>query len=905
MITKSWIAACGSLIAFGAMLTAHAAAAQTGATPQPVQEPVPGEAAPEETADPEIVVTGTSIRGIAPIGSTLISVGRDDIDASPAINTATLPRETPQVLSLGVSDGARTTSSGSKNVVYGNAINLRGVGAYATLTLLNGRRMVPVGMVGGTIDPSAIPSIALQRIEIVADGSSAIYGSDAVTGVANLILRRNVEGAEFNIQRGFGADYDEFLIGGIAGHRWSSGQITIAAQHSYRTRLRGIDRDFYRADLRDSGGADYRVDQCAPGTVTIGSSTYPIPATGASPGTLVPGPANRCDVYKTSDLLPQQEINNAVLTFDQNLGESVRFYADAYYSRRDADRLGVVAFQNLTVPNTNAYFIAPAGTNPASETVRYWFVNDRPNTTDKIESTAYQFNAGFDIELGSNWKLDIYGGYGRSQDDDLTIGFNINSANLAAALASSDRATAFNPFGTSPNSQAVIDSIFDFEQYTFATSRILNTRATLDGTLFELPGGAVRFAIGGEFYDYKIRTGRTNGPAGLQSTVSDDRLGRNVTSGFAELAIPVFGAANAIPGFQSLDVTLAGRIDRYSDVGTTKNPKIGFNWVPVAGLKFHGSYGTSFRAPLLTQIVNPGNGLYINPYFDPTANNGAGATITGVAESGGDPNLKPETARTFSFGVDYDLPVGSGSRISINYFDLIYKNQIESYLNNRTVLLNETVFAPLLTRNPGAAFIQSRIDSGLSVFNGSTATALAAALYVDGRQKNLGTTIARGLDFQLALPVRTENAGDFRFSFVGSYFFTFKTSITPADQPVEKVNQIDTPQRFRFRSSVGWNLGGFGAVAYLNYVNAYKNNLSILVPRIDAWTSVDASLAYTFERSGLLNDLRLGVDVTNLFDRDPPFADYPAARSGAGGGYDGAVGSPLGRVVSLSLSKKF
>lgn len=911
MVTKSSIAARGSLIALAVMLAAGpvTAFAQTAEAPAPapVDAPEVDQEADQAVTGNDIVITGTSIRGMAPVGSTLISVGRDEIDVSPAINTASLLRETPQVLSLGVSDGARTTSSGSKNIVYGNAINLRGVSAYATLTLLNGRRMVPVGTVGGTVDPSAIPSIALQRIEIVADGSSAIYGSDAVTGVANLILRRNVNGAEFNVQRGFADDYHEFLVSGIAGHSWEGGQITIGGQHSYRTALRGLNRDFYEADLRDRGGADYRLDQCSPGTITIGGINYPIPSGTVTRATLVPGAANRCNPFKNSDLIPQQEINNGVITFDQRLGESVRFYADGYYSKRNTLRRGTPGFQNLTVPRSNAFFVAPAGTNPATETIRYSFSRERPYSTDDIVSDAYQFNAGLDIDLGSGWNLDLNGGYGRSSDLDDTQGFNVNAANLAAALASGNPATAFNPYGTTVNSQAVVDSVFDFVQYTFANSRIADFRATLDGTLFELPGGPVRVAIGGEYYGYKIRTGRTNGTAAVQGTVSDDRLKRNVSSAYAEIAIPIFGEANATGGFQSLDITFAGRLDKYSDVGTTKNPKVGVNWVLVTGLKFHGSYGTSFRAPLLTQIVNPGSGLYINTYFDPTLNNGAGGNITGIAESGGDPNLSPETARTWSAGIDYELPFSRGARLSINYFDLVYENQIESYLNNRTVLLDETLYAPLLIRAPGSSFIQSRIDSGLPVFNGTAATALAATLYVDGRQKNLGTTITRGIDFQLTAPIQTASAGDFRLGLVGTYLFTFKTSITQADEPTDKVNLIDAPQRFRFRGSLGWSLGGFRTTAFLNYVNAYKNNLSTLKPRISPWTSVDLNLSYTLNEGarGLLGDIRLGLDVTNLFDRDPPFADYPAARSGAGGGYDAAVASPLGRLVSLSLSKKF
>lgn len=125
----------------------------------------------------EIVVTGTSIRGEAPVGSSLIQVGRSDIEATPAGTATQIVREVPQIFNFGVNDSARNQSGGAGNIVYGNSINIRGIGPYATLTLINGRRPVPQGTLGASVDPRNIPAIALERVEVIADGASAVYGS--------------------------------------------------------------------------------------------------------------------------------------------------------------------------------------------------------------------------------------------------------------------------------------------------------------------------------------------------------------------------------------------------------------------------------------------------------------------------------------------------------------------------------------------------------------------------------------------------------------------------------------------------------------------------------------------------------------------------------------------------------
>src|SRR6188508_159370 len=204
--------------------------------------------APPDKSDEldEIVVTGSRIRGAEPVGSTVITVSRQDIEVAAPVSTTALIQRLPQVFNLGVSENSRGQSGGSGNITYGSAINLRGLGPYSTLTLLDSHRAVPQGTTGFAVDPSIVPTLALERVEVVADGASALYGSDAIAGVVNLIPRRDFEGLEVSVRGGQADEYDERQYGVIGGLNWDSGHGMLAYEHSYHSNLNGIDRDYFR-----------------------------------------------------------------------------------------------------------------------------------------------------------------------------------------------------------------------------------------------------------------------------------------------------------------------------------------------------------------------------------------------------------------------------------------------------------------------------------------------------------------------------------------------------------------------------------------------------------------------------------------------------------------------------------
>ena len=280
----------------------------------------------------DIVVTGSRVRGAAPVGSTVISIDRGDIEDSSAATIDRLIREIPQVLDLGVSENSRGQTGGSGNITYGNTINLRGIGPYATLILIDGHRVVYNSR---SIDPSVLPTLGVERVEVVADGASAIYGSDAIAGVVNLIPRRSLNGVEAFARLGVSddGDFDEWGFGAAVGHVWDGGQLMMAYEHIKRSALSGDDRPFFTGDQRPFGGADYRFTRCAPGTITAGGVNYAIPAGGVTQATaasLVAGTTNLCTETAGQDLFPEQTYDSVNGTGTLEVTDWLTLFFDAF-----------------------------------------------------------------------------------------------------------------------------------------------------------------------------------------------------------------------------------------------------------------------------------------------------------------------------------------------------------------------------------------------------------------------------------------------------------------------------------------------------------------------------------------------------------------------------------------------
>ncbi|AOH83355.1 hypothetical protein AWL63_04600 [Sphingomonas panacis] len=864
----------------------------------PAQSPEAGPVAiTQESVGSDVIVTGSRVRGAAPVGSTVIALGREDAVAGGAVTTDRLIKQIPQVFDLGVSENSRGQSGGSGNVTYGNSVNLRGIGPYATLVLVDGHRVVNNSR---SVDPSIIPTLGLDRVEVVADGASAIYGSDAVAGVVNLIPRRSLNGVEATGRYGFADNFREYQAGLAVGHKWSQGQIMLAFEHVYRSALSGNDRRYFRSDQTAFGGNDYRVNRCSPGTIVAGGVSYAIPSAGvtqATAGALVPGTSNRCDDIVGQDLIPEQTYDSANMTFTQDLGDRVTVFADGFFSRRSFQRTAAASSATLTVPQTNAFFVRPAGFTGTSYTLAYNFKDILPPNLNLGSAENWQISPGVRVKLFGDFQLEGIYSYGRGDDESNTF-TGLTAANLNAALASSNPATAFDPYSLGRTSPATLAAINNSVFLAPTLSRFTGYEARLNGTLFQLGGGGVKLAAGYEAQEIGVALGNARGVIGIP--IAFRNFSRRVDSAYGEVLVPLFGSANAIPGFQRLELDAAVRYDKYSDSGDTTNPKFGVNWSPVRGLVLRGSYGTSFRAPLITQIYGNSNSLFTQTYQNP-----AGAPIVGLALSGPNLNLRPETATTWSVGGDWDIV--PRLKLSVTYFNVGYRNQVDAYLSDLAILSREAQFAGtgiILRGADAAARVAQLIASGVGVVGVPPAP---VTLFVDGRNNNLGKSQTEGVDFAVNYTLPTANVGTFLFNVNGTYLTKYEVSITPAGTPIDRRNTIFFPLTFKARGSVAWDFEPFRVQATVTHVGGYTNNAVTPNSQVGSYTPVDLSVSWKLggrDAHGLLGGLTLGAEVRNLFDLDPPYVNLAPSGNGSGG-YDASAASPIGREVAFSLRANF
>jgi len=884
---------------------AWATGAQAQDTPAVPQAAGPTTTTADDEVAGEVIVTGSRLRGAAPVGSSVISLGREDVIASGAVTTDRLIKQIPQVFDLGVSENSRGQSGGNGNIAYGNSVNLRGIGPYATLILVDGHRAVNNSR---AFDPSVIPTLGLERVEVVADGASAIYGSDAIAGVVNLIPRRTLNGVEATARYGIAerGDFSEYQLGIAAGKVWDSGQAMLAYEHVYRSALNGDDRGFFRSDQRAFGGNDYRVTRCAPGTITAGGVNYAIPTSGvtqASAASLVAGTSNRCDDLIGQDLFPQQQYDSLNGTFTQEITPWLTVFADGFYSKRTFLRNPAESSATLTVPQTNAFFVRPPGFAGTSYTIAYNFMNDLPRNANPGSAENWEITPGIRIKLPGDWQVEGIFTYGRGNDQaDQTRG--LNNAALNAALASSNPATAFDPYGLGRSTDATLAAISNFVSFSPTLNRFNGYEARANGTLLRLPGGAVKVAAGYEGQEITVDLGSARGVP--TTPIVFRHFTRRVDSAYGELLVPIFGPDNAIPFFQKLEIDAAIRYDKYSDVGSTTNPKFGVNWSPLSGLTLRGSYGTSFRAPLISQIYGNSNALFIQNYQNPAG----GAPLVGVAYSGPNLTLQPEEATTWSVGGDWD--VTPSLRLSATYFNVEYINQVDTYLSDLAILTREAQFAGtgiILRGNEARDRVLGLLGQGVGigggVFPGGDPNNVT--LFVDGRNNNLGRSNTEGVDFTANWRLPTESVGTFNFNANGTYLTRFEAAISPKGTPIDRRNTIFFPLKFKARGSVAWDLDPVRVQLTATHVGGYINNAVTPNQQVSSYTPVDLSMAWTIGGPGkgpLGGKLTVGFEVRNLFDADPPYVNLTPSGNGSGG-YDASASNPIGRLFAASARMKF
>jgi iron complex outermembrane receptor protein len=864
------------VIALMGPVAAHAQVAQVGDQAEEATSE-------DEEYEGEIVVTGTSIRGAPPTGSDLISVSREDAKLIGAASTPELLATVPQLNSFNTAP--RTSNGGLGSFAPG----LRGLPTAATLPLMNGHRLISGSTQQTNPDYPFLPELAVERVEIVADGASAIYGSEAVAGVVNFITRKRVQGMEAVVRYGFADDYRAFNAGAIVGQDWSGGSLIAAYQYSENSNIRGDDRDYRTLDFTAAGGLDTRAAVCPDANVNLFAGViYAAPS-------LAPG-VNRCDPRGPVDLLPENRTHAAFVSARHDLSQAITLWADVLYSdRKDTVQAALPGQTFVLLTPANPFFRRPPGTAAAFE-----FVDFRPDRlvgADHFDQTyrvrTGNATAGLDIGLFGDFKASVYGTYNWSRNDTYQPG--INTTALTAAAAGTTAATALDPFGTG-TSPAVVAAILDNPTDFTNRQRTYIGSVKADGPLADLPGGEIKIALGAE---YRRETYMQRGSSGGVGFPED--LDRDVQSVYGELFIPLVGDGNASAFIRSLALSLSGRYDHYSDFGSTTNPKVGLTWEPVDGLNLRGSYGNSFRAPGLRDLGSTVGSYYsaaalVDAFGARDPSRGA-AQVNTILLFGGNRDLEPEKARTYSFGADLRPRFAPGLSASVTYYNIRYEDVIGTPSGLGAILFSDPTFASRVIRNPTPAQVSAAIANTVPFFYTFAAVPTIGNI-LDLRQANFGVRKTSGIDFDVRYR-RTVGFGTVFAGLAGNHILIYTSQSAPTS--VESNSLEAGIPRTTLRTTLGVTAGPVTVANFVNHRSGITAPFASLTGSSlytsEGYTTVDLRLSVALPDFGFAKRTELGLQINDLFDATPPF--FPGT-DGIGGTYN-----PIGQYAAMSLRTAF
>lgn len=751
--------------------------------------------APESGQSAQIVVTGTNVRSAQP-SSPVLTIGRRDIDQSGATSVEQLVRHLPQNLSAGVGqENFGVTGAGSDITEHGAGINLRGLGQRATLVLVDGRRTAPSGT-GSFVDVSLIPLSAIDRVEIVTDGASAIYGSDAVAGVVNLVLRKDFRGVEARLDAATSTSGggDRLLAGVTAGGGWDGGGAMLSYELRSEDEIAARDRSF-----------------------TI----------------------NLPDGWS---LFPRERRHSLYGVARQQLGSRILFEASGSYAARDTDR---------------SYFVAgPLVPVDAHATAR------------SLGGTA-----SVQLDVGSSWRAEAAASYFRSRT----------------------RQQQLQPGG------AGLVNLFN------TANSVTGVDLKADGDLFDLPAGPFKLALGAQ-----ARFERFSSLFRTQVNLPLPQKGkRTVSALFGEVSAPLFSSSNRRPGLERLVLTAAARFEHYESLGSSFDPKVGILWSPLPGLRFRTSYGTSFRAPLLSETLGlyniflfPAALLHLRPAEAPP---GVGAAVIGS-----NPDVGPERSTSLTAGADLSPRAIPGLNLRANYYRIRFSNRI-ALPTQQIVVVGNPALEPIVTRSPDTAFVTDLFSGAAQVldFSGPGFTPGGArpgdvVVLVDARVANTAETETSGID--LGLDYRFEVGGNrLRVDVNANRVLEFDERLTSASPVIQGLGTPYHAVDWRARVALSWSRGPLSLLLFANYTNGYRDNRSAAERRVGSFTTFDGGLAYDGpEETGppLLRRLRIAFHVENLLDEDPPLL-RPDPGSTRGIGYDPVNATGRGRILSVQLRKSW
>jgi len=816
-----------ALLAFGALIT--------DATAQP---------AGESASDVEqVVVTGTSIRGVQPVGSNVISATRVDLDKTNVQSMQQIYKTIPALSNM----GALPQGNQSGNAYYSPTIhNLGSSSSNSTLVLIDGHRFSLGSQQQPLSDPGIIPAIAVERVEVLADGASATYGSDAVAGVVNFVTRKHYEGLEIDGQAGFASGYDTLNGSVLWGQRWNDASLMLAASYSYRSALGANARDYFDPNHVPQGGTNFNTYNCEPAVLQPAGQSNLYMSSAATSS--IPNDASRapCNTNAYSALAPSDLRMNGMMKFEKNIGDDLTLGVDAVYSdridKRQIARGTLTASAFSAGSQANPFYMNPAGYagTATSQTVR-WDADALlgPGAYSLDDAKDMYIDATLDYRIARDWHLTALALYGSEDNNVASYGALCGScANLALngttnssgslttpsvpgtnqlvlglPLTAANALDVWNPAATNRTSAAVRSALTDSAQTSVWNYATQQYRAGLDGTLFSLPGGDVHVALGGEFVHYTLDINKTSpnntGPASTGSSFLYIPLKRSVTSAFGEVLVPIISPEMGIPLVNKFSVDVSARYDHYDDVGDTSNPKFAADWEVVEGFKLRGNWASSFVAPQLSSVGDLSRGgqtsftsyavsatnFTVNTLAFPSAiglpncsaaqAGAAGNTCAinsstqGVSFNGSPANPKPSLGRSWSIGFDLSPNLVQGLNIGVTLFNTAYINAITG-----TSLSNalNTPSLGLISFYPNGATL-AQINALLPPYATASAPLPQTTYYVlSTRQNNVLNLDIQGIDASVSYNYTTDSWGDLNVGVDMSEFTMFKQHLKGGSQ---------------------------------------------------------------------------------------------------------------------------
>lgn len=836
-----------------------------------------------ETPSPVVRITAESLQ------NTGFSTVDDALRAMPFNTGASI---TPLSSSTGFASGTST-------------VNFRGLGNNNTLVLINGRRAAPSG--AGTfngfqtvVDLRQIPAAAVESIEIVKDGASAIYGSDAVAGVLNIKLKRDYTGVGMDLSIGntFGNDSLETAAFVIAGARTGKTSITAMADIYKRNAIADRDYSWSRtADLRNNKSGTGQIETDDADTTITGidwrsSGTYParfyLPGTNTIRTYLNPTAnptvadavavsratgAGLYDFQKDTLLLPEAANYGFQFYVNHDFTDKISGFADLFYRRvtglnyaapapftttdKGSGTNGrlVVAADNPYNPYGTRYF---GNAGQAIELSTYRLFNAGPRINDTV-SDYPRMVAGLKGELPNDWSWQASAMYAQGSFYNSAPGTSFDSRvqeALNGVVINGVKRYA-NPFG--PEDPLITD-YYSGSNPTKTTFTSNMYELSANGFLFDLPAGKVGIAAGTEFRKESITDTRTLENENGNVVGGSEGFGyvgkRNVTSVYSELSVPILAKSS---GIGALEAQLAARYEDYSDFGTTTKPKVALAYRPNKWLMVRGSYSQSFRAPDLQYLYSAGSVSFTSSaVFDPRRPDQPSAQIKTLGK--GNPDLQPEETNTTSFSTVIDIPSGplKGLALEAGYFKFDQKNLITR--DSATFTLNNELTLPAgrVVRKP---LTPAEIAAGYTV---------GIIDYVSTDWYNSNKQVYEGYDFGVSYTWKHNKLGQFRVGAEATYTATFErenvNSLGVTSQT--DLDGTDGYALWRGNLTLAWRKGDWASSIFVNYLGEMPSSTIVtgyITPKQEQQIIVNPQVSY----AGLWKT-RITVGVRNVFNEEPP-----------------------------------